>query len=82
MRNHHAKYVAMAKRDAKAIWANRMTAEQSLNRIGIVAQGDVQMSIVSGNWVPNAPRTIARKKSSRPLIDTGAMRQAVTWIVE
>lgn len=35
----------------------------------------------ANNWPPNAPATIARKGSSRPLIDTGAMRQAITHVV-
>jgi hypothetical protein len=54
----------------------------SLQRLGIEAQGDVQMSIVSGGWAPNSPVTVKMKGSSRPLIDTGAMRQSVTYVVE
>ena len=30
---------------------------------------------------PNSPRTIALKGSSRPLIDTGAMQEAITYVV-
>ena len=82
MRNNRKKYLAMARADAKQILAGKMTAQQSLSRIGIVAQGDMQMSIVNGGWTPNAASTIRRKGSSRPLIDTGKMRQAVTWVVE
>ena len=82
MRNNRAKYLKMAHADAKQILAGSMSIERSLARIGIVAQGDVQMSIVAGNWTPNAPSTVKRKGSSRPLIDTGAMRQAVTWVIE
>ena len=33
------------------------------------------------NWAPNAPGTIARKGSDRPLIDTGAMRAAIVGVV-
>ena len=32
-------------------------------------------------WEPNSPKTIARKGSSRPLIDTGALRKAITHVV-
>ena len=35
----------------------------------------------ANNWPPNSPVTIARKGSSQPLIDTGAMRQAITHVV-
>jgi hypothetical protein len=32
-------------------------------------------------WPPNAPSTIARKGSDRPLIDTGQLRRAITYVV-
>lgn len=32
-------------------------------------------------WEPNSPKTIARKGSSRPLIDTSALRKAITHVV-
>jgi len=82
MRNNRKKYIDMLHKDAKNVLNGSRTIQQSLTRVGIVAQGDVQMSISTGNWTPNAPSTIRRKGSSRPLIDTGAMRQAVTWVVE
>jgi len=33
------------------------------------------------NWAPNAPGTIRRKGSDRPLIDTGALRRSITWVI-
>lgn len=33
-------------------------------------------------WAPNAPRTIKEKGSDRPLIDTGELRRAITYVVE
>lgn len=33
-------------------------------------------------WPPNSPRTIKMKGSARPLIDTGTMRKAITYVVE
>lgn len=32
-------------------------------------------------WEPNSPKTIARKGSSLPLVDTGALRQAITYVI-
>ena len=55
---------------------------QIYERLAIMAQGDVQLNIVRGNWTVNAPSTIKRKKSSKPLIDTGKMRQSVRGIVK
>ncbi|WP_109078473.1 hypothetical protein [Aggregatibacter kilianii] len=57
-------------------------AAQIYERLAVMAQGDVQMNIVKGEWVANAKSTIRRKKSSKPLIDTGKMRQAVKGIVK
>ena len=51
-------------------------------QIALIAQGDVQQNIVNGQWAANAPSTIKRKKSSKPLIDTGKLRQSVRGIVK
>lgn len=32
-------------------------------------------------WAPNSPLTIARKGSSRPLIDTGTLRKSIIYVV-
>lgn len=32
-------------------------------------------------WAPNAPSTIARKGSDKPLIDSGFLRKSITWVV-
>lgn len=42
-------------------------------------QAALKASITNGSWAPNAPSTIEAKGSDRPLIDTGAMRNAVLW---
>lgn len=59
----------------------RMTAVNAGSIVGNVARADVQATIVRGPWVPNAPYTIARKGSTRPLIDTGQMRQSIRYEV-
>ena len=44
---------------------------------------DVQRAhIRNGNWVPNAPATIRRKGSDRPLIDTGQLVASVGYEVD
>lgn len=55
---------------------------QALSKLGIMAQGDIQSEIGSLSSPPNSPVTIALKKSANPLVDTGQMRQAVTFQVE
>lgn len=56
--------------------------EQVYEQIALIAQGDVQLNIAKGDWVANAKSTIKRKGSSKPLIDTGKMRQSVRGIVK
>lgn len=54
----------------------------ALNQLGNVVQGMVQRKIVDGPFVPNSPATIKRKKSSKPLIDTGHLRQSIHYVIE
>ena len=61
---------------------NGKPLEQIYEHIAVIAQGDVQLNIVKGSWTPNAKSTIRRKKSSKPLIDTGKLRQSVRGIVK
>lgn len=36
----------------------------------------------ANGWPPNSPKTIAKKGSSRPLIDTGTLRKAITYVIK
>lgn len=56
----------------------KITAEVANERIGLWAASQVQAKIGSNIPPPNAQSTIDRKGSSATLIDTGAMRQAIT----
>jgi hypothetical protein len=57
------------------------SVEKELNKIALVSESIVKKTIRDGSYEPNAPSTIKRKGSSRPLIDTGAMLNAVTSVV-
>lgn len=50
-----------------------------LGRLGVYATGLIQKQIADGVPPPNSPITIRMKGSSKPLIDTGRMRGAITW---
>lgn len=41
----------------------------------------IQEAILTGDWVPNAPSTIAAKGSDKPLIDTSHMKNSVTYVI-
>lgn len=53
-----------------------------LRLLGVVMVGDVQATLRGGPWIPNAPRTVARKGSSLPLVDTGQLVQSIRALVE
>lgn len=61
----------------------KMSTKIALERLGTMGASAVKDEITSPSpaFVPNAPYTVAKKKSSKPLIDTGAMRAAVTYKV-
>ena len=64
------------------LFESGVSIDQIYEQIALIAQGDVQQNIVNGKWTANAPSTIKRKKSSKPLIDTGKLRQSVRGIVK
>ena len=52
-----------------------------LESVGQQIRDWVKETMVTENWVPNSPRTVAIKKSSKPLIDRGIMKKSVTYEV-
>ncbi len=72
---------AFLKNQIKKLARGETTAEQILKEIGVFQKGLVQAKIVDGDFEPNAPSTIARKGSDKPLIDTGRMRQSVNFVI-
>lgn len=69
--------------EAVAEQANRreISADQALRSIGVFGEKSIQEAITDGMYAPNAPQTVKRKGSSKPLIDTGKMRQSVASVV-
>jgi len=58
--------------------------EEILRKAGAFLEGAIKQTITEGRseWPPLSPATIAKKKSSRPLVDTGKLRDSVTHKVE
>jgi hypothetical protein len=72
------------KQAAKAALDGKPQAmKQFLKRAGLDAQNRVRKWFVDprNHWAPNAPSTIRRKGSDKPLIDTGQLRAAITYVV-
>ena len=75
------KISSACKSKLKALASGQKTAEQVLKELGVMQVGLVQATIRDGEFAPNAPSTIARKGSDKPLIDTGQMRQSVHYVI-
>jgi phage gpG-like protein len=85
---------AMCQRQLQEV-AKGKSAREALNAIGVMQKGLIQNQIRNGDYEPNAPITIEGgwmtrngksfyvkgKKSSKPLIDSGRMRQSVTFVI-
>lgn len=64
---------------ALSVVRGRYDLRTGLQRLGIYGQGLAQKQIAANTPPPNHPKTTARKRSSKTLIDTGRLRQATTW---
>jgi hypothetical protein len=72
---------AMCKAQLQAI-ARGASARDALTALGVMQKGLIQNQIVSGSFAPNAKATVKMKGSAQPLINSGRMRQSVTFTVE
>lgn len=67
-----------------ALAGDSAATERHLRLAGMTAQNVVRAWFTDprNHWPPNAPSTIKRKGSDKPLIDTGQLRKAMTYVVE
>lgn len=72
---------ALMRRAAKEVLDGKRTAAQALERAGMAATAAVQKTITAGLEPALKPATIARKGSSKPLVDSGRLRGAITYKV-
>lgn len=82
VRENSGKHRSNMKTAAVKILRGETSLRTVLAKLGIVAKTDIQDEIGSLSSPPNSPITIALKGSSKPLIDTGEMRGAVTYKVD
>lgn len=65
----------------KALPRNGFDVDKTMTDIGKLMQGDIKKSITQLISPPLSPRTIAKKKSKKPLVDTGTMLKSVDYEV-
>lgn len=80
--NNKDKINAFFQAQLKTLLAGRATAEDVLKKTAVFMKGLVQETIKEGDFPANAPSTVKKKGSDRPLIDTGHMRQSVETVID
>jgi hypothetical protein len=80
--NHRGDLVALQRKLAAAIMTGRIDEKRAMGLLGAWAAGAIKATITrDGNFAPLAPSTIAAKSSSKPLVETGQMANAITFVV-
>jgi hypothetical protein len=79
---NRSKYVKITEAFKKEIFGGKLTTGQALGMLGEKIKSDVQQRITDGIAPALSPETIERKGSDVPLIDTGQLRQSITWVLE
>lgn len=69
-------------RMARQVAEGKVGVIQGAERLGMLARDKVRSSFTDGHLQPDAPSTIKKKGSSKPLIDTGQLRQSITFVVK
>ncbi len=82
MTKNEKKYAALAARVAKGLVESRFDLVDGLSLLGEAVVSDVKGRIEKNQLgVPLSERTIKRKGSSTPLIDTGQLKNSITYQV-
>jgi hypothetical protein len=68
---------------ARALEGKETAVAAALNKIGLLGQNAARARFAANDWPPLKPRTLARKAKGRvnPLIDTGQLRKAYTYVI-
>ena len=58
-------------------------AENEMHKAGMIAENAAKawFENPANKWPPNSPKTIRRKGSDMPMIDTGEMRKSITHVI-
>lgn len=75
-------YATLLAQGWSAVASGKGSFEGALTEAGILADNDMKRSLTDLSSPPNAPATIALKGSSNPLIDTGVMRNAISFEIK
>ena len=77
-----ANYNKLIERLFKGMLGGKLNAKMAFSILGQQTEDDMKNTIMTGSFTPNSAYTVAKKGSSRPLIDTGTMRNSIRYEVE
>jgi phage gpG-like protein len=63
------------------IFKGSIKTDGALRKLGVIHQGQVRETITSGSFTPLKTATVRRKGSSKPLQDTGRLKQSIDFEV-
>lgn len=78
---HEEEIKEMAATEISQTLIGKKDSQQAFNAIGEDVRQKVQNRINEGQFVPNAPSTIRHKGHDHPLIDTGTMRDSISYTI-
>lgn len=73
--------LGLSKKLLKNLSNGSTSAIDAIKKLGASYEGAMKRIFIEGTFAPNAPATVRRKKSSRPLIDTSLLRQSIKFKV-
>lgn len=79
---HHKDIGKFILKEFEKISEGKQTAEKAIGRIGVKVTNIIKGAFRTngyGNWEPDSAYTIERKGSSQTLVDTGMLRNSITW---
>ncbi len=79
--NHLDAITACAEKQIRSV-TSITSARRALKVMGVMQENLMKCEIEEGDFVENAPSTIRRKRSDRPLIDTGQLRQSIHFVIK
>ena len=80
-KKYESKIKEVINNEMNLYFIGKKSLKKAYNRIGLFVKGYMQHNLRFGGWKANRPVTIALKGSAQPLIDTGQMRQSITYVV-
>lgn len=82
LKANRKKYLLYAGKQITPIIRRKQSLNTTWQTIGAMAVADIQQYMLTARFTPLSPYTIKRKGSSKPLIDTGQLRQSITYRVK